>query len=713
VTIAAVLVLVAGLLVGTGLAVLVGPVRMILSAQHFTPDLAPLSSLERSEVFASDGSRLGVVGLEDRQLVEIADVPQPVIDAIVATEDASFFENSGFDLGALFRAFAANASSGEIQQGGSTISQQLVKNQVLGTERDLHRKVQELVLAYRLNQQYTKQEILEQYLNTVYFGEGSHGVKAAAERLFGFDDPVTGETRGKQLEELDLAEIALLVGVIANPGEYNPFDHPDAARERRADVLDREVEEGYITRAQAEYFSATPLPTVRPPQPRGPRNPFVAEVRARLLQDERLGATEKERQEALSTGGLEIHTTLDPVAQEQATEAISSVLPVQQTFTAVLVALDPSTGAVLAMAGGPGFEDAEYNLITEPPGRQPGSTFKVITLAAALEAGFSPNDVVDGSSPCLIQHPFFGTYLTSNAAGGSGGQLTVREATAQSVNCAYARLHSALGPPKVVDMAHRLGITQDTLEPFLSLTLGTIDVTPLEMATVAATLANGGVRHDPYFVQSVVRPDGHVVFDESERTDDQVLPRDVASCEVDILRGTLTGGTGTQARLDRHDAVGKTGTTDDKADAWFLGFTPELAATVWMGAPEGRIPMNDLGGIEVFGGTYPARMWKRFMDAQLTTAPQPAFPAPSLLCLAPGGRITDLGRTAPAAAPPSTEDDSPPRSTGAPTATAPPLPAPPQQPPPQQPPPQQPPPTTAPPPPSTSPPSTEVPPPTP
>jgi len=317
--------------------------------------------------------------------------------------------------------------------------------------------------------------------------------------------------------------------------------------------------------------------------------------------------------------------------------------------------MDPNTGAVKAMVGGPGFEESQYNIATQPPGRQPGSTWKVITLAAALEAGYSPEDMVDGTSPCTVAAPGTGMYTTQNAEGG-GGMLSLRAATEESVNCAFARLIASVGPAKAVDMAHRLGIAQD-VPAFLSITLGTREATPLEMATVTSTLAAGGVRHDPVFVTRVTTPEGNVLLDAANAPGERVVGPDLAACETDMLRGVIANGTGTAARTDAHTAAGKTGTTDEKTDAWFVGYTPQLATVVWYGASKGRVPGAG------FGGQTPAAIWKAFMDSQLAGQPDAPFAPPGGPCGVPGEQITPAGREPlppPPAPPPPDASPAPP-----------------------------------------------------
>jgi len=635
-------------------AAVVAAATMVGDSVHLRNTLGPLRALsQRTTVYAADGTtQIGLLGVQDRQDVALDQVPKQLVDAVVDTEDATFFTNPGIDVAAMARSTISNLDSGKVLRGGSTITQQLAKNRLLSPKRDLKRKFKEISLALQLTQRYSKKRILQEYLNTVYFGQGAYGVAVAAERFFSVVDPVTGEVRGKRLDELTLPEMALLAGVISSPEHDSPFKSPDRARARRGVVLQRMVDRHSITPRDAFLAGMAPLPTAAPPIDLRPRSYFVDEVQRQLFADQRLGATPDERRKLVLSGGLKVYTTLDLDAQARAEQSVAEILPDQPPFTAALVAMDPTTGAVRAMVGGPNFESLQYNLVTHQPGRQAGSTYKVITLAAALDAGYSPNDRIDGSSPCRAVRPPLEPWDTENAEPG-GGVLTLRDATAESVNCAFAHLIASLGPQAVVDMAHRLGVTQ-AVPPYLSITLGTNETTPLEMATVASTLAAGGIRHVPTFVSKVVGPDGRVIFDDSQPGGLRVLNQDIADCEADILQGVVNRGTGTAAALRDRPVAGKTGTTDLKTDAWFLGFTPQLATVVWMGATDGAVPMSNVGGITVFGGTYPARIWHEFMSSQLDGAPVMGFAPPGPVCDRPGGFVTDGGRNeAPPPPPPS------------------------------------------------------------
>jgi penicillin-binding protein 1A len=623
------------------LAALLPGLATLGAAQHYTSDkLGDLRDLkQRSTVFDAASNVIGVLGLENREDARLDEIPKLIQDAVIAVEDQTFWSNDGVDLNATVRAFLKNLTSGEIEQGGSTITQQLVKNRILSKKRDINRKVREIILALRLNEKYSKREILEQYLNTVYFGQGSYGVKSAVERFFLTADPGSTLPRPKRMEEVTLAEAALLAGLISNPEGNNPFTNAGGAATRRTLALRRMVDQEFITPTEAEAADAEPLPTVKPEAELRPRDSWTEEVQDRLFTDpvyKVLGATEKERRERVLTGGLKIYATLDPNLQAAAQRAMDTVLPEKPGWTGSLVSMDPRNGFVKAMVAGPGFESSQYNIATSYPGRQAGSTWKVITLAAALENGFSPADFVDGTSPC----DFGGTIGRTQNAEGGGGRMTLRSATSGSVNCAYARTELAVGFDKVIETAHKMGITQTTLQPVLTLTLGAIESTATEMATVASTIANGGTMHPPIFVSKIVGPDGDVVFDATrDVTPVRAISADTAACELDILKGTITGGTGTAARLNGHDSAGKTGTTDEKADANFLQMTPSLVAFTWHGNAAGRIPGAG------FGGQIPARISKLYMDAALAFSPNEPFPAPPWSCAKEGEYISEFGRT--------------------------------------------------------------------
>ena len=566
---------------------------------------------QRSVVLAADGSPIASLFEEDRAPVELKDVPDHVIEAVLAVEDASFYEHKGVSVRGMLRALKANATAGGVEQGGSTITQQVVKNELLNDDRTVNRKIKEAMVAIQLEDQLGKEGILQRYLNTVYFGESAYGVQAASERFF-----------GKPLAQITVPEAALLAGLIASPEHFNPFAHPDRARTRRAVALQRMADEGFISEDEAKWFAGTPMPS----QPHWvlPTTDtyFVAEVKRQLLDDERLGSTKAERAEKLFRGGLTIRTTFDPRMQTLARQAVDGHSP-SPDFTQALVAMDPQSGAVRAVIGGKGFTEQKFNIATQGP-RQPGSAFKIIALAAWLDAGNSPEDWVDAASPCEFAVPD-GLWKVDNYDGGSGSLTTLRDATYKSSNCAYARLALTLGPERIAEMAQRLGIARK-LPAFPSIVLGGEEVTPLEMATVASTLAAEGVRRSPLWVTEIRDPNGELVL-KNESKAERVLSPEVARAVNSVMLGVVQHGTGKAATIDR-PVAGKTGTAQNWTDAWFVGWTPDLAAAVWMGSPQGKVPMKGVGGRNVTGGSFPAQIFAAFAGPALQGKPPLQFPPP-------------------------------------------------------------------------------------
>ncbi len=643
-----------GVGVGVCFAALIPGAATVVAANFYTGDVAkslkPLD--ERTIVYASDGTEIGKLGREDREQAKLGEVPQSLVEAVIVTEDESFYTNPGVDLEATIRALAANLGSGDIRQGGSTITQQLIKNRIVGIKQDLSRKMKEAILAFRINANYSKNEILEQYLNTVYFGSGSYGVKAAAERLFIAPDPTTGVPVSKNLSQLTIADSALLAGLISNPNGNNPFSNPAGAVERRNLVIRRLLEKKFITPEEAVAALYAPLPTIPPPAELRPDSYYVQQVQDLILDDAPNkfglggGDSSSPRRNKLLGGGLRIYTAYDPTMQGQAESAIRDTLPEDSNgATAALVAMDPANGNVLAAANGADYQDSKFNVATDGK-RLEGSTYKAITLAAALEAGFSPKDTVDGSDYCEI--PGYETSeqgVGRNASDGEGGYADLAEQTADSVNCAFLRLQQAVGTDKVADMAVKLGI-RERPSPVASLTLGTVAATPLEMATVYNTFAADGIYHEPVFVTRIENSDGKVLY-EDDPAGVRVISAQTARTITRLLEGVIQHGTGTRADIDR-PAAGKTGTTDNRVDAWFNGYVPQLTAAVWMGNPLGDSAQYAMGSIgqfsSIFGGTYPALIWHNFMTEALAGEPVLDFAEPDESLWPSGKTITIKGR---------------------------------------------------------------------
>jgi penicillin-binding protein 1A len=627
---------------------------------------------QRSYVYNAHGEVMTTLfAEEDRQPITLADVPQHLIDAVLAIEDRRFYDHEGVDYEGTTRALFQNLDAGGIEQGGSTITQQLVKN-TMGDpkKRDLKTKIREAVLALRLEKEMSKDEILERYLNVIYLGNGAYGIKAASERYFGKADPT----------QLTIGESALLAGLIQSPEVLNPVTHPDRAARRRATVLDALIDTNKITEEDARLAREEPLPTTaRAPDRR--QDYFTQEVVTQLLNDdpavagdvaEYLGADESARYNAVFRGGLRIHTSYDPILQWLAATAVSETLP-ETTFVAAIVVLDNADGSVRAMYTGKDFSESQFNPITLN-GRQTGSSFKGITLATVLEAGYSPNDRVSGSS-LNVKRPGDDWDLDC-----SGGTMSLLDATARSNNCAFGRTIVSLGPghfgddgaQRVVDMAGRLGVDTSKLNSVPALTLGASNTNVLDMAEAYSVFANDGVHRLPRFINRIEGPDGTPIY-QADTSGQRVLTEQVARTETAILTEVIARGTGTRARLDR-PAAGKTGTTDNNSDAWFVGYTPQYTAAVWMGDWErSDVYMNNVGGVRVTGGSYPAQIWAAFMQPAHQNLPVREFPPPDERQWPSGQRIDEFGRSySRGSAPRSTPRATTPTTAAAPEASAPP-----------------------------------------
>jgi penicillin-binding protein 1A len=578
---------------------------------------------ESSYVYAADGTLITALhGVEDRDVVPIEEVPVHVQQAVVAVEDRRFFDHPGVDLRSALRALVRNAREGRVVEGGSTITQQYVKNALIAPERSLRRKVEEATLAVQLERRYSKREILGLYLNTVYFGQGAYGIEAAARTFFGV-----------HARDLTVPQGALLAGLIRSPSRYDPYADPEAALARRNLVIRRMQEQGYLDGPAAEAAARAPLGVVPPRgQERYPAAYFVEYVKELIERDERfraLGATPAERVNALFKGGLRIHTTLDLRLQRIAERASRRVLSEPRDPWNAFVALDPRTGAILAMVGGRDFFDphdpyAKFNLAVQSR-RQPGSAFKTFTLVAALEQGIPLERVYRGGSVIRVPLPGGQTWVVHNYESLSfGPRLTLREATVKSVNVVYAQVVQEVGAAKVVEVARRMGITSP-LRPLPSIAIGAQEVSPLELASAYAPLANGGEAAPPVAITRITDARGRVLYEwKPERR--RVLEPAVVALAVDALQGVIAEGTGRREQLGR-PAAGKTGTADAYHDAWFVGFTPQVVAASWVGFPRAQIPMvPPRTRITVVGGSWPGQIWKLFMQEALEGQPPLDFP---------------------------------------------------------------------------------------
>lgn len=572
-------------------------------------DEQALKSPEASIVYAADGSVLAEWrGEQNRRVVDLQDVAPELRQAVVAIEDRRFYEHSGVDVVAILRAFRTNVEANSVRQGGSTITQQLVKILFTDGERTLERKLKEALLAWKLEAKTDKDHVLEVYLNTIYFGNGSYGVESAARGYF-----------NKHAYELSLAESALLAGIIQAPSRFDPTRSPDQARERRDVVLKTMHEEGYITKSQMSKASRKPVKLAAPRVVPQFAPHFVEYVKQDLIAQ--LG------EERFHKGGLRVYTTLEPKLQ-RAAEKSARLLAKKGDPEVAVVSIRHEDGAVLAMVGGRDFSKNQFNLAAQAQ-RQPGSAFKPFVLAAAIEKGVSPKR--EFSTAPFSANVGDSIWNVRNYENGkTAPRLTLAAATKWSVNTVYARLIMEIGPDNVVSMAEKLGISSE-LEPNPAIALGglTTGVSPLEMAAAYGTIASDGMRVSPTGIHVVTDPSGETVF-QPDRKATRAISKNVARQTGRLLHEVVDSGTGKAADIGRWSA-GKTGTTQSHRDAWFVGWSGELSTAVWVGYPEAQVPMTNVHGIKVTGGSYPARIWSRFMrdagSVSLTPANRVVFQA--------------------------------------------------------------------------------------
>jgi penicillin-binding protein 1A len=581
-------------------------------------DLRPARIGSNSLIYAADGTLLGSVPAEkNRQPVSLTEMSPWMGKATVAIEDRRFYEHGGIDFQGIARAAYNDIQAGRTVEGGSTITQQLVRNlYIRHQERTLHRKLVEACLAIKLSDKHGKNWILANYMNTVYYGNHAYGIEAAAQTYF-----------SRRASKLSLLQSALLAGLPQAPSVYDPFKNPERAIERRNDVLKALYKKGDISYGNyREGINATDL-HLRPGRIYSRiREPyFFGYVRDELIK--RYGATQ------VRQGGLKVYTTIDPRMQRAATKAIKDTLYYDNDPASALVAIDPRTGAIKTMtAVTPGRAGNQFNLAAQAR-RQAGSTFKTFVLTQAVSQGIDPDATYYVSAPLHYQPsssvPAWDVSTYSHTYVGS---TSITHATLLSDNTVYARLTLDLGAEKVAAMAHRLGVRSSlkTREGAYvpSLGLGSIGVSPLDMASAYATIAAGGIYSEPMAITKVVFAAGGEDRNWGRPKRHRVIADWVAAKVREILEENIQAGTGVGANIGR-PAGGKTGTTENHADAWFDGITPTLTAAVWVGYPQAEIPMESVHGIAVAGGTFPATIWKLFMESAIGPTPERDFP-PSL-----------------------------------------------------------------------------------
>ena len=587
-----------------------------LSATCSLSSLRPVDIGANTFVYASDGTLLGSIPA-DRNREPVADdqIAPYLPEATVAIEDRRFYQHGGVDYVGIARAAWSDLTAGKVVQGGSTITQQLVRNLYTGSERTFSRKIKEACLAIKLSDKWSKQKILNEYENTVYYGNHAYGIEAAAQTYF-----------SEHASELTLPQAALLAGLPQAPSDYDPFHNPSGALARRNEVLLAMFRSGDIT--QQEYDRSVQSRDLGLKAGRiytSIKEPYFFSYVTDQLEQQYGANTVRE-------GGLKVYTTIDPKLQYLATKAMRDILPYKTDPAAAIVSVVPGTGEIRAMAALSRNRANQFNLVAQS-GRQAGSTFKTFVLASAIELGIDPDASYYTSAPftctaspwCSTLDPW-NVHTYSNSYLGS---VSVTQATLASDNTVYAQLTLDVGPTYVWKMAHRLGVHMAPDKPVASIGLGSLAVSPLDMAAAYATFSAMGVYAKPRAITKVVLPDGRVDSAWGKAETHRVLSQGVAWKVNQILGENALYGTGAGSGDGSHPNAGKTGTTDNHADAWFDGYTRQLSTVVWMGYPSGEIPMLDVHGVEVAGATFPVPIWHEYMAAALKNQPAVQFGTPS------------------------------------------------------------------------------------
>ena len=591
------------------------------------PELGDYQSVELAQtsvVYDRNGEPVDeLYGIQNRYVVQRDEVSPYLRDAVVSIEDNRFYQHEGLDFEAIGRAVVSNVRNFSVREGGSTITQQLIKNTYIDQELravpSFQRKINEAALAWQYEDEHSKREILNQYLNTVYFGENAYGAEAAARTYF-----------DKSAEELEPGEAAMLAGIINLPGTYDPFAYPGSAQKRRDVVLDQMLSQGRVSDVQHREAVSSDLGVTR-------GNLEESEADDYFLNAVRQEIIREYGEETLYEGGLDIYTTLDPELQSQADDTVEQVVnPDEGDPSASLVSIEPSTGAVRAMVGGSDFDDVQFNLATQAQ-RQPGSTFKMFVLAEAIRQGISLDTVYESR---FLQVPLPESeevYEVDNYDSIERGEIDLRRAIADSDNTVFVQLALDLGMPQVIDTAEAMGV-EAKLQPYPSTAIGGLGegVSPIEMASAYSTLANGGVHAEPYLVEEVRRSSEgrEVTVEEHEAQEERVLSQNEAATITQALQGVVEEGTASlyrdlPAEIGRESA-GKTGTTDAFIDAWYVGYIPQLTTSVWVGYPTERRSMVNIRGYEEINGeNFPLDIWSAYMQSVVDRYPEEQLAEPS------------------------------------------------------------------------------------
>jgi len=565
----------------------------------------------------SNGEEIGRIGSQNRQILPLAKIPMDLRNAVMAAEDRNFYSNKAFSITGISRALLNNLRSGNLTgEGGSTITQQYAKTAFLSPSRTIQRKIRELVISLKLENSLSKDQILENYLNTIYFGRGSYGVQTAAQQYF-----------NRNVDQLTLSQTAVIASILRSPGYYDPAlskENEERLKNRFQYVINGMLDKEWITPEDAAKMKFPKvIPRTKSGQLSGPKGHIVAAVQKEMG---KLGFTEDQ----LLVGGLVIKTTLDARAQQSAVDAVTKLYPKKapDNLHIGLIAIRPGTGEIIAMYGGADYLERQLNDATQSIALA-GSTFKPFAIIAALEAGIPLTSMWNGDSPQTFDD-LGKPYEVSNYGNEGWGQIDLLEATKHSINTVFVPLGQIAGLEKVVDVARRAGIPESVaMVPSPSVVLGVASPRVIDVTNAYATFAAQGVYSKPYLIGSVTGPNKGVLYEGQSQTQ-EVFTKDVMADLTYSLKATVTGGTGAAALALGRPAAGKTGTSQSNASAWFSAYTPQLAASVALFRDSASESLNGIGGLtSVTGGTFPARIWTAFMKGALKGEPIMSFPAPA------------------------------------------------------------------------------------
>jgi len=584
---------------------------LIYTCYQNMPDISSLEKFEPGEttsIYANNGELIAELYEENRTWVPLKKMPEYLVQAFLAIEDDKFYSHHGISIKGIIRALWSNVREKEIAQGGSTITQQLARNLFLNQEQNYRRKISEILLSIQIERKFSKDEILELYLNQIFLGAGSFGVEAASRTYF-----------GKSVTSIDPGEASLLAGLPQAPSVYSPFVDIKAAKKRQTLVLKRMEELGMITEKEAKDYIEKPLKVSdrREFGFKGFRMPYFSTYCLHEL-------VEKYGSDAVYRGGLRVYSTLDIPLQEYGQRALRKGLDLGKSEYAycdegALVCIENKTGFIRVIVGGYDYtEKNQFNRAWQAK-RQPGSSFKIFVYTAAINSGLSP-DTVFSDSPMTFTSPEGESYSPQNSDGKFMGSMKMRDALRLSRNVIAVHIMEKIGIETVIRHAHAMGIKEE-LKPYLSLALGSAEVTVVEMASALSVLSNMGIKFEPTTIKKIIDANGNVIEDNTKRKGLKILPAPTAYTVTDMLKAVIDSGTGTNAFIGR-PAAGKTGTTSDYRDAWFVGYTPDYSAVVWIGN-------DDFSPMErVYGGDYPAMIWSDFMKKAEEKLPVTDFKLP-------------------------------------------------------------------------------------